>query len=126
MYHKFVIKFRILAIGLSFLLVLAIVMGSLPLRSFPVSLLTVVLAQADEKASWLVSNPVGTSYDVSNYSHILPIGVSPFVEFIPSKDKYYWISDTVPRVLAVKEFRKIITAKNTINNAYNKVTVRSA
>ena len=81
------------------------------------------LSQADEKASWLVSNPVGTNYDVSTYSHILPIGVSPFVEYIHSKDKYYWISDNIPRVLTVKEFKKITTDKNIIDNAHNKITV---
>jgi len=81
------------------------------------------LSQVDEKASWLASNPVGTNYDISSYDYILPIGVSPFVEFIPSKDTRYWISDTIPRVLTVKEFKELITDKGTITNAYNKVKI---
>ena len=76
-----------------------------------------------EKASWLASNPVGTNYDISAYSYILPVGISTFVEFIPSKDKYYWMSDTIPRVLTVKEFKKLIADKNTITNTYNKVKI---
>jgi len=81
------------------------------------------LSQVDEKALWLASNPVGTNYDISAYSYILPVGISTFVEFIPSMDKYYWMSDTIPRVLTVKEFKKLIADKNTITNAYNKVKI---
>jgi len=81
------------------------------------------LSQVDEKALWLASNPVGTNYDISTYSYILPVGVSPFVEFIPSKDTHYWISDAIPRVLTVKEFKKLIADKNTITSAYNKVKI---
>jgi len=68
-------------------------------------------------------NPVGTNYDISSYDYILPVGVSPFVEFIPSKDKRYWISDTIPRVLTVKEFNDLINDKSTITNTYNKVQI---
>ena len=81
------------------------------------------ISQADEKASWLALNPVGTNYDISPYDYILPVGVSPFVEFIPSRDTRYWISDTIPRVLTVKEFHDLADDKSSITNAYNKVKI---
>jgi len=81
------------------------------------------ISQADEKASWLALNPVGTNYNISSYDYILPVGVSPFVEFIPSKDTRYWISDTIPRVLTVKEFHDLVDDKSSISNTYNKVKI---
>ena len=66
------------------------------------------ISQADEKASWLALNPVGINYDISPYDYILPVGVGPFVEFIPTRDTRYWISDTIPRVLTVKEFHDLV------------------
>lgn len=81
------------------------------------------LTQVDEKAAWLADNPIGTNYDISSYEYILPIGVSPFIEYIPSKEKKYWISDTIPRVLSVNEFKELISDKNNIVSSYNLVTI---
>lgn len=81
------------------------------------------LSQVDDKASWLASNPKGTNYDISTYDCILPVGVSPFVEFIPSRDRRYWISNDIPRVLTVQEFNKLINDKDTISGSLNKVSI---
>ncbi|MBE7432608.1 MAG: hypothetical protein HS100_01700 [Anaerolineales bacterium] len=41
---------------------------------------TDALNEVDEKAQWLANNPLGTNYDIRNFSEILPIVISPFVE----------------------------------------------
>ena len=81
------------------------------------------LSQVDEKAKWLAANPVGTNYNISSYAHILPVAISPFVEFIPSQDTRYWVSKDIPRVLTVKEFEKLLDDTPTIIHAFNKVSV---
>ena len=79
------------------------------------------LSQVDDKANWLATHPVGTNYDVTAYDYILPIAVSPFVEFIPSQDTYYWVSKDIPRVLTPKAFENLLNDPPTIANAFNKV-----
>jgi hypothetical protein len=66
------------------------------------------LQDADEKAQWLAKRPVGTNYDVREYRGILPVGVTPFVEFIPSRAARYWIDESTPRVLSPPELRRAL------------------
>jgi hypothetical protein len=54
------------------------------------------LQDIDDKASWLAARPVGRNYDVGAFRTILPIGVTPFREYIPSQDTHYWISPWLP------------------------------
>ncbi len=61
------------------------------------------LSQVDEKAEWLAHNPKGLNYDVSRYKSIVPIGLSPFVEYVPYEKAEWWLTDEVPRVLTVSE-----------------------
>jgi hypothetical protein len=61
------------------------------------------LKDVDEKARWLAGHPVGKNYNASKYRTILPVGVTPFREFIPSTDEVYWISNGLPRVLCPDE-----------------------
>ena len=82
------------------------------------------LYEVDKKARWLADHPVGTNYDVSQYSHILPVAVSPFVEFIPSQDIRYWVSKDIPRVLTPIEFENLLNDLATITNGYNRVSLR--
>jgi hypothetical protein len=82
------------------------------------------LSEVDEKARWLASHPVGTNYDVTNYEYVLPVVISPFVEFIPSRDIRYWVSKDIPRVLAPTEFENLLNDALTINNAFNRVSIR--
>jgi hypothetical protein len=63
------------------------------------------LRDADEKARWLAANPVGTNYDVRGYAKILPLGVTPFAEYIPTLDAHYWITPELPRVMAPYELK---------------------
>ncbi|WP_138992737.1 hypothetical protein [Larkinella sp. C7] len=61
------------------------------------------ISDVDKKAIWLANHPIGTNYDITPFSYILPIGVSPFREYIHTLDKKYWITDKVPRVLSTSE-----------------------
>jgi len=64
-----------------------------------------VLEQVDEKARWLSLHPVGTNYDVRNFKDILPIAVTPFVEYIPSLSSRYWLTNDLPRVMTPNELK---------------------
>jgi hypothetical protein len=44
------------------------------------------LHDIDEKAKWLASHPIGHNYDIRKYRRILPIAITPFIEFIDSLD----------------------------------------
>jgi hypothetical protein len=61
------------------------------------------LHDIDEKARWLASHVLGKNYDVRKYRRILPIAITPFVEFIDSLDPRYWLSSDLPRVLSPHE-----------------------
>jgi hypothetical protein len=66
------------------------------------------LHDVDEKAQWLACHPVGENYDISHFDEILPIAVTPFVEFIPSVHPRYWLTEDLPRVLTPKEFKNAL------------------
>ena len=61
------------------------------------------LSEVDEKARWLSQNPVGRNYDLRRFERILPLASTPFVEYIPTLDKRYWLKDGLPRVLKPSE-----------------------
>lgn len=82
------------------------------------------LSEVDEKARWLAAHPLGTNYDVTKYEDVVPVVVSPFVEFIPSRDTRYWISEDIPRVLTPTEFEGLLNDVPTIKNAFNRVPLR--
>jgi hypothetical protein len=67
------------------------------------------LRQVDEKAIWLAHRPQGLNYDLSRFEWILPIVVTPFVEFISKKDAYHWIDDQMPRVLTPGELHAALS-----------------
>ena len=54
------------------------------------------LTDGDDKGSWLAAHPRGRNYDVTWAEAIVP-GVTPFVQFIPSTDQRYWLTDR-PRI----------------------------
>jgi len=82
------------------------------------------LTGVDDKARWLASHPVGSNYDIRGYEDILPVAVSPFVEFIPSLDTRYWISKDLPRVLTPRELGSLLGDEITIASAMNRVLIR--
>ena len=68
------------------------------------------LAEADEKSRWLSHRPVGTNYDISQYRYLIPVGISPFVEYIPSLRAHYWLKDGLPRVLTPGELSDFLSS----------------
>ena len=66
------------------------------------------LKQVDDKAEWLLERKKGTNYDTENVKYILPVVISPFVEYISSVEHRYWINDELPRALSLEEFRKLL------------------
>lgn len=66
------------------------------------------LTEADAKAGWLKAHPHGSNYDVTGYRSIIPLGVSPFVEYIPSLNTRYWLKEGLPRVLAPHELEEFL------------------
>ena len=47
--------------------------------------------------------PRGTNYDFSWAREIVPLVVSPFIEWIWTKDGSAWLNETIPRVLSARE-----------------------
>jgi len=84
------------------------------------------LNEADEKAAWLAERPRGKNYDITSFEDVLPIAVSPFVEFIPSKESRYWISNDIPRVLTPSELKELLDKPEIINIAMNRIRVDQA
>ncbi len=82
------------------------------------------LDQADEKASWLAERPVGANYNIAAYRDILPIGVSPFVEFIHSRHPRYWLNEGTPRVLTPSELTEFLGRPELVGKSMNRVPVR--
>ena len=82
------------------------------------------LAEIDDKANWLAANQIGLNYDISGYDYILPIAVSPFVEFIPDRDPYYWLSNNISRVLTPEELINLIDDIPIIVSALNKIPLK--
>lgn len=81
------------------------------------------LAEADEKAKWLAKHPIGTNYDISQYKGIVPVAVSPFVEWIPSLERHFWLQDGIPRVMTPQEFADLLSKNEVIDTAYNRVMI---
>jgi len=67
------------------------------------------LRDADDKAGWLAANPIGTNYDVRPYKRILPVGVTPFTEYIPTLAPAWWITSALPRVMTPAELKKALS-----------------
>ncbi|SEG50102.1 hypothetical protein [Flavobacterium urumqiense] len=82
--------------------------------------------ESNEKAIWLSRNPKGKNYDISKFKYLLPVGLSAFKEFTPSTNKKYWISDTIPRVLTIEEFNKIIDNKSVSDESYNIIEIEKS
>ena len=73
--------------------------------------------EVDDKAKWLAAHPLGRNYSLSKYKYILPVGLSAYKEFIHTKDKEYWLSPDLPRVMTIYELEEL--KKNRNNNLLN-------
>ena len=66
------------------------------------------LAQVASIRAGLERAPVGTNYDVTWAQHIEHCVVSPFVEWVWSKDPALWVDAEVPRILSVTELMELL------------------
>lgn len=66
------------------------------------------LQAIDEKGRWLAANHVGKNYNIQKFKKILPIVVTPFIEYIPSLNLHYWLSEDLPRVMSPRELQKAL------------------
>jgi hypothetical protein len=82
------------------------------------------LKEVDEKASWLASHPQGTNYDIRNYNEILPIVISPFIEYTPSLNKFYWLNTDIPRVITPIELKLYLDNGKFTEELYNVVKIQ--
>jgi len=81
------------------------------------------LSEVDEKARWLASNPIGRNYSLSGLRDIIPVGISPFTEYIPTLAFRYWIDQELPRVMTPLEFRDFIGDTTKLDVAQNRVPI---
>ena len=66
------------------------------------------LIDIDSKANWLREHPIGSNYDISEFVDILPIVVTPFVEYINNKNTHYWLTEKLPRVVTPNELKRAL------------------
>ncbi|MGA7678006.1 MAG: hypothetical protein WCA51_06505 [Dehalococcoidia bacterium] len=66
------------------------------------------LKDCDTLAGWLSRHRLGTNFEVpQDISIIIPIAVSPFVEYIWSADEALWLTREIPRVCTPDELASI-------------------
>lgn len=68
------------------------------------------MEQARSLQSFLMENPKGTNYDFTGATEFEWIVVSPFVEWIWSKEADLWINGTFPRILAPEETFELLSS----------------
>ncbi len=64
--------------------------------------------QVDEKANWLINKIKGTNFDISNYNKIIPIVITPYIEYILYEKRKYWLTDSIPRILTPAELKELL------------------
>jgi hypothetical protein len=84
--------------------------GDIASVQFRNALIERTLDDIDDKARWLREHPAGKNYNVGMYDRILPIGVTPFPEFIPSRAPRYWVGDNLPRVMTAEQLQDALAS----------------
>ena len=75
---------------------------------------------ANDKAMWLKNHVSGTNYSIPNYiNRIVPFVMTPFVEYIWSKDSFLWLTESIPRICALKECQ-LLSAETVYNEVISK------
>ena len=70
------------------------------------------LHDIDDKADWLKKSKKGLNYKIpSSISVIVPVVISPFVEYIWTTDLNLWLTKDVPRICAYQEILDILDQK---------------
>jgi hypothetical protein len=70
------------------------------------------LREIEDKADWLKKNREGLNYKIpKSIDVIIPIVISPFVEYIWSKNPNLWLTKNVTRICTYQEIIKILDQK---------------
>ncbi len=83
------------------------------------------LTEIDDKALFLYNNVTGKNYSIIKYKYILPLAVSPFVEYMPSLESKYWIDREHPRVLTPLELKSFLNTMGNIGHMNNIIKLRN-
>ena len=81
------------------------------------------LRDSDSKAKWLAARPIGLNYDIRGFNRIVPVAVTPFIEFMPSLESFYWLKPRLPRVLTPRELQQALSDGSFVG-AYNSVSIQ--
>jgi len=67
------------------------------------------LKESDDRVAWLSSHKNGRNYKIPGSVNVIcPVVISPFVEYLWSKDSELWLTDDVPRILTPEEMKEFI------------------
>lgn len=70
------------------------------------------ITEVDEKAKWLLMHKSGTNFCVPDgVDVIVPIVVTPFTEYIWSRNDSLWINNNISRVCQPSEIKELVTDK---------------
>lgn len=84
--------------------------GEFAALAFRKAKLEKLLSECKEKCEWLAKHPEGTNFSLPRDTlGLVPLGVSPFVEYIWSSNEYYWLTEEIPRLCTPDELIRICT-----------------
>jgi hypothetical protein len=70
------------------------------------------LKQCEKTSDWLMKHQVGTNFELpKNIKFIVPIVITPFPEYIWTKDNQYWLTQNISRICLVSELKDLINDK---------------
>ena len=82
------------------------------------------LNESEEKADWILNHKEGYNFKVPDFINILvPVVISPFIEYIWERSEYYWICSNVPRVCNISELLELLK-KDYINEVVKKPFIK--
>ena len=67
------------------------------------------LNEIEEKANWILTHKKGYNFKVPDFIKIIvPVVISPFIEYIWDRDDYYWICSDIPRICNISELLEVL------------------
>jgi len=68
----------------------------------------IALEQSERKVDWILHHIKGRNFEVPNsIDLIVPIVISPFIEYIWDVSEYYWLCSDIPRVCNINELLEL-------------------
>lgn len=81
------------------------------------------IEDVDEKARWFGCHRRGRNYDASWASRVVPVVVTPFVEYLPTWERRYWLAEASPRVMTPQELDELMAAGDSSRVEWNTVDI---